>query len=79
MPFNDFQKAALEAYADGDFKFVTTFEEAKKASDDPLLLFVLNELESPDDIDDAMERINFAINDLSGVFTALMKVQSEAK
>lgn len=72
-PVNEFQRAALEAYAFGDFNHIET-HSADAEYGDSLLSFVLIELSSKercDGWDTAIDRIETAVEDLKVVLDAL--------
>jgi len=72
-PVNEFQRAAREAYAFGDFNHIETYSYDKGCGDS-LLSFVLVELSSKercDDWDTAIDRIETAVEDLKVVRDAL--------
>lgn len=72
-PINEFQRAALEAYADGDFNHIETYKYGEDHGDS-MLSFVLAELsnnEGCDGWDTAINRIELGLEDLKGVLLAL--------
>ena len=72
-PVNEFQRAALEAYAFGDFNHIETYSYDEGCGDS-LLSFVLIELSSKercDGWDTAIDRIETAVEDLKVVLNAL--------
>lgn len=76
-PLNAYQKAALRTYANGDYAYLIDkldLDIYKDALGDTLLKFILIELstgEGCEDVDDAMNRMEQARDDLDQVFGAM--------
>lgn len=77
-PINQFQRAALEAYAGGAFSYLETYEYRQEHGDS-LLTFILAELSDKEDCEDletALRRIESGISDLQDVLEALQACSS---
>ena len=77
--FNAYQRAALNAYQDGEVRHFNSIKDAE-AWGDTLLLFILQDLSDTEDcetIADARSRMESAINDLEMVLDALEGIPDE--
>lgn len=76
---NAIQRAVAAAYGGGDFAYVETLEECRRA-DDGLFTFIMIELSEKEDctdIDEALRRMEIAQEELESVTFALERLQAE--
>ena len=73
--FNEFQKAAIDAYANHDLKYM--LEEGADAEDvgDSLFAFIVRELDDDMDINEAIQRMETARDQVETVLHALNELK----
>lgn len=72
-PFNEYQQTVLKTYGDGDYAHLTTLDECHNAGD-TLFTFLMIELadkEGCDSAEEAIRRVNVAIEQLEDVAVAI--------
>lgn len=81
MSFNKYQTIAAQTYAGGDFAHCESLSEAKQIGD-TLFGFVMVELadsEGCDSLEEAIRRMENALDDLRGVYNALESAANEVE
>jgi len=68
--FNAYQAAAAAAYACGDYDQCTSVDQVETIGD-TLLLFIIRELQDPENLGQAIDRMRVAIEDINIVLDAL--------
>lgn len=76
--FNAFQRVCADAYSDGDFAHVANIGQVRAISD-TLFTFLMIELgaaEDCDTCDEAVRRLEMAIENIQDVVTAIGKIEA---
>lgn len=71
--YNEFQRAAADSYDGGHFNHTNTAEQAEEIGelDDSLFMFLIRELQDPETKEEAIRRLNTAIENIGEVILRL--------